>query len=350
MRAFFVVAFAVLGTLVLGARTAGAVPLSAFADPVDRYVTSDGSGTHTTTAGVPAFGIDTDGVGDVILNLAAGGAARCSGSLITSTHVLTAAHCVMDDSGSLDVTDGTVSFELSSGWEHHTYGAGGISVHPSYNGSFVAGFDVAIITLDSATSNVPSYVLNAVLGNEFLSPTVKVGYGRSGIGSTGHTLVSGTKRAGLNQYETDGVGLSGAGATFITNGTTQLALDFDSGSGVNDAMAFLGLITDLGFGADEVNSAPGDSGGPTFLSNGSIAGITSYGFGFNCVLFTPDVTCGTTDSSWGEISVDARVSSLTGFISTATGGAAVFVPEPSTATLLLIGLVMLSGPVRRRKT
>ena len=80
-------------------------------------------------------------------------------------------------------------------------------------------------------------------------------------------------------------------------------------------------MSDLGFGADEVESATGDSGGPVFV-NGAIAGITSFGqWGFETD-FDPDVI-----GTWGEVSFDTRVSSFQEFLTAATGGEAAFVLE-----------------------
>ena len=65
-----------------------------------------------------------------------------------------------------------------------------------------------------------------------------------------------TKRAGLNRYEA--IRDDYAGVDF-------LAYDFDSGLPENNALAMTGFESDLGFGADEVFTAIGDSGGPNFI-------------------------------------------------------------------------------------
>jgi hypothetical protein len=94
-------------------------------------------------------------------------------------------------------------------------------------------------------------------------------------------------------------------------------------------LELIGFESDLGFGADEVASALGDSGGPVFI-NGAIAGVTALLGQFPAA----DVNA-SLDSSWGELSFDTRVSNYRSFITAATGGAAVFVPEPSSVALVL---------------
>jgi hypothetical protein len=81
---------------------------------------------------------------------------------------------------------------------------------------------------------------------------------------------------------------------------------------------------DLGFGADEVGFAGGDSGGPLFIG-GAIAGV-------HAVVAQPSIgdVNGVLDSSWGEGSFFTPVITYREFILKATGRAAIFVPEPST--------------------
>lgn len=63
-------------------------------DQFQRYregvVTSDGNGTHITTPGMAMFGIDHDGVVEILRN----GNFSCSVALLKGAfHVLTAGHC-----------------------------------------------------------------------------------------------------------------------------------------------------------------------------------------------------------------------------------------------------------------
>jgi len=99
-----------------------------------------------------------------------------------------------------------------------------------------------------------------------------------------------------------------------------LQFDFDNLKSANDAFGFFFDIHDTGLGTPEVNSAPGDSGGPT-QTNGVITGVTSYGLTLTYNTGkTSDVTPRVVDSSFGEFSGDTRVSQFTSFIDDAMNG------------------------------
>jgi len=244
------------------------------------YVTADGLGTHilspNSTISYP--GIDTSldhtGVVELILTLTSGGAIRCSGSLLPGgTHILTAAHCVTDNSGVIDVNGGSANFNLAGG--SSSVGISTVTAHPDWNGSLLGGNDIAIIALNGAAP-VSAPVYDIYRGfNEVStgSPTIKVGYGRSGFGDTGDTLASGTKRGGLNSYDLY--------SNFGANPTNSILMyDFDNGQSANDAIDWFGGPAHLGFGDDEVMAAPGDSGGPSFIeANDSQLTLSSENLG-----------------------------------------------------------------------
>jgi hypothetical protein len=89
----------------------------------------------------------------------------------------------------------------------------------------------------------------------------------------------------------------------------------------------------LGLGDAEGNSAPGDSGGPTFFQLDQqdpesfvIVGVTSFGLSV-----ATDVD-GVINSTFGEISGDTNVTSVASFISAS-------IPEPSSWGMTLGFLV-----------
>lgn len=243
----------------------------------------------------PVSSISLDGVADLAINTNSGNF-RCTGSRIGSNLVLTAAHCVTDANGILDANSVTATWELSGG--NFSAISQNITFHPNWDGSVGNGYDVAVIeTANEIVNSVPTYDL--FLGNNEGGIHTKVGYGRSGNGADGSTISSGTKRQGQNVYET----------VFSDSGGNPgiLAFDFDDGTDLRNHEEFFPSGT--GVGVAEINSAPGDSGGPTFV-DGLIAGITSFGSRFDS---PPDID-DNINSTFGEISGDARVSQYSDFI------------------------------------
>jgi hypothetical protein len=208
------------------------------------------------------------------------------------------------------------------------------------------GSDLAIVELDQpAPASIPRYPLYA--GRDEVGQTaVLVGYGFTGHGSMGVLEPSTpTKRAGLNRFDAlgDTVDFGIFPIPGGPRGENVLVTDFDSGLAANNTLkAHHGLESDLGFGDDEVQGAPGDSGGPVFIGN-AIAGLLSFGFGIPATDATPLPL----DSSWGTLGFNTRVSSFREFLTTATNGQAVFIPEPTTIATIFVGIALLPWSRRR---
>ena len=269
----------------------------------------------------------------------------CTASAIGDRHVLTAAHCLRNTApdGSPDpLTRIVVVFPSGVFYLFFSEDGdvSGFAVNPVFDflspffGAFAAG-DVAVIELrDPLPADVERYELYRD-GDEFFQETRHYGHGRSGKGNKGATGGSSFfyARTGLNQYEQTLAPLFGNAFPFLD----QLLHDFDSGGRKHNAMewwftsAFAchpenpdnpeqaqdgqcttfkdGSYPDFkGFGKLEVGVAPGDSGGPGFI-DGKIAGVHSFGFTHFCEGVTngTDFSCGL-NSSYGEMSGDARVS------------------------------------------
>lgn len=291
-----------------------------------------------------------NGVGSIFVQFASTGSGGfiCTASAITQSHILTAAHCLRN--GPADAVS-RVRFILPS--DGLILEASGFSVNPEFDffepivGAFAQG-DVAVVELtDPLPAHIEIYELNRAT-DELRAETQHYGHGRSGQGETGATGGADFfyARTGKNQYDETFEALFAAGFD-------QLIHDFDSGKGKNDATAWWysakfncpqgngqgskctvaregNRYTDTGFRKLEVGVAPGDSGGPGFI-NGKIAGVHSFGFTYGgCEGFTnaPDATCGL-DSSFGEMSGDARVSTYAGWIDAqVANGVATPIPEP----------------------
>ena len=290
-----------------GGLTAFVLPLyTTFGDP-SGYVTSPG-GT-------------LDGVGDLILTRS-DFTVRCSGALLpTGKHVLTAAHCITDDRGRLNLQSGYVTFEGDSGNEQIDV----ISAikHPKFKGDVLRGNDIAVLELATvASSDITRYDIDRDPTDDVGSVGIKAGYGRTGQGDVGSVDPSGTKHDGKNKYDATAremyQALRLSERQYFADGILQF--DFDNLKPANDAFGFFFSISDTGLGTPEVNSAPGDSGGPT-QTNGVITGVTSYGLTLTYNDgSTSDVTPRVVDSSFGEFSADTRVSQFTSFIDDAMSG------------------------------
>jgi hypothetical protein len=272
----------------------------------------------------------------------------CAASLLnTGLHLLTASHCIFG----FNPPDYVLNFgeiRLS---------AAKYFIHPEYNHSKVAN-DIAIIELASEApkflTRYDIYPNNDEVGKIFNL----VGYGALGTGEGGAGLSPADfdyqKRVGQNSYDALGEILDGLIPGFSILPGTQLAYDFDSGRPEQDAfgVVFGSEYADLGLGLNEVNSALADSGAPTFI-DGAIAGITSYGFGADLSknLLLTDVTPTVTDSGFGEISVDTRVSFYAAWIdSVLRGDNPVSIPEPSPlAGLTIVGASFLLKRYRSEK-
>jgi hypothetical protein len=174
--------------------------------------------------------------------------------------------------------------------------------------------------IEDIASSVPTYDL-FFDRNEIGQTFTKVGYGRSGNGIDGDIGSLGTKRQGQNIYDETGQFFE----SINVNDEGVLLFDFDDGTN--------NTFGNSGIGFQEINSAPGDSGGPTFI-NGLIAGVTSFG----TTLESEDID-GTTNSTFGEISGDARVSEYRNFIESFDSTPVPFDLNKSLAFLFLGGFL-----------
>jgi secreted trypsin-like serine protease len=308
--------------------------------PVHSRIVVAGSSPSLPIYQTPA-GTGYDGVGALLLNTTTtpeGFITFCTGSVLNGGRdVLTAAHCVSDDAGNLTLTGGSAIFLPGTGAEEIQ--VEGASVHPSWDGNLLAGYDLAIIRLTKPVGpSIQTYSL--FTGSTDLGSAYDVvGFGVTGTGTTGATGSIGARRRGANEFD----------ATLQTMGfgsSSVLMSDFDDGTAAHDGFGFFYGDTGRGLGITEVATAPGDSGGPAFIG-GRIAGITSFGVRLETGTGRSSDIDDELNSTFGEFDGFTRVSDYNDWIS----GPHQFqlVPEPGTYALVGLGLGV-AALIRRRRS
>jgi hypothetical protein len=245
---------------------------------------------------------------------------NCSGSLLSDGYsILTAEHCITPVIGDSLPSSITVDFQGPSGIVADT--ATTYYLDPAWTGDSTQGGDLAVLRLDQAA---PSFATRYSLYTGFFttSPILLAGYGMTGVGAVG-CCGFGTLRQGQNRY----VGLGGNVFT-----------------GWSDSLLVGQFVADSDI-PNEVDIAPGDSGGPSFY-DGEIMGVHDL---LACisepsdpnVCTDPPSASPSLNSSFGQFFADTSVSANASWIES------VETPEPASCSMVLLGLAVAGLFTRR---
>jgi hypothetical protein len=279
----------------------------------------------------------------------------CTGFAISSTRVLTAAHCVPDPNGvsfSLPLIDGTI------------YNPSQVRIHPLFNGNLGTGNDIAVLefganVLPGSMNVYPIYEvnnLNDIFGLDFQL----FGYGQcgTGAGNSGCPVGSPLHRA-ANRVDSFLIANNDFAGVYLYD-----FVDYTQGNstvpGRENCPASSPLCivtgnvlpskqTDPDIGDRQGMISFGDSGGPSLVFvNGEWRALGIHSF-ISCLGFTqqnqnctspPDANGGFPNSSFGEFGGDTLISFHANFVNN--------VPEPATWLVMTAGLVVIARLRRQR--
>lgn len=190
----------------------------------------------------------------------------CTGTLINARTIVTAAHCFGSQQAADAAAGGTsVSFQPIAGLPEAF--ASSVLVHPGYSDDSFAWRDVAIITLDRPITSITPIPLARSVSPDGQQVTI-VGYGLAAVASNpGATVDDERRRVATNSLNFAGPasGLPGdatEGGARLLHDQPVLAVDVDHVPFDEDYNA----LADAVARALEGGGAPGDSGGPLYLT------------------------------------------------------------------------------------
>jgi hypothetical protein len=301
----------------------------------------------------------------LLMDYGAAGAFVCSGSLVSRSTIVTAAHCVSDGTNARPLSVSAFFYGgpddpalYAAGSPATVIGVNKITVQQDYTGEVIDQNDIAVLRLsDFAPDFAPVYELSP-LSDLTGRDHIIAGYGaRSLSGGTNGTLAgssagTGRLRYAGNRFEVriGDADFNGQWAADLRDVGDQAAIDnvwmsdFDNGTAFRDQMcnvaASYGLggakYCNLGIGAFEGIGAGGDSGAGYFV-DGKIAAVHSF-----ALWYRADESANRFGQFKGAVSIDFHRDFLAANITNA-------VPEPATWAMMIAGFGLLGGVARRAR-
>jgi hypothetical protein len=185
---------------------------------------------------------------------------RCSGTLVAATWVVTAAHCVWDDTlGKVDPYVSLLQISTSAGYSRSNAASSpirGVAVNPNYSG-WRTGSDIALIKVDDVFGGLFLPLASAdeiIAYSDSFSSVIASGFGRTSDDGATSPVALETK------------------LTLLSKSACSDSLPAD--------MQFFSATLLCANGNSTAAICNGDSGGPLFLNTPSgrkLAGATSFG-------------------------------------------------------------------------